>query len=71
MPYASDCEMIAAVRTEGLLEVTTAATERDRCHPLMGCEVGGAYDKFRAVQDLSDTSAGASALTATESSPPG
>lgn len=52
MPYASDHEMVAAVRTEGLLEVTSAATERDRRHPLMGCEVGGAYDRFRAVHDI-------------------
>jgi hypothetical protein len=52
MPYASDEEMVAAVRTERLLEVTSAATERDRHHPLMGCEVGGAYDRFRAVHDI-------------------
>lgn len=52
MPYESDREMIAAVRAERLLEITSAATERDRRHPLMGCEVGGAYDRFRAVHDL-------------------
>jgi hypothetical protein len=52
MPYASDAEMVAAVRSEGLLEVTSAATERDRSHPLMGCEFGGAYDRFRAVHDI-------------------
>ena len=51
-PYASDHEMIAAVRTVGLLEVTSADSERDRRHPLMGCEVGGAYDRFRAVHDI-------------------
>jgi hypothetical protein len=52
MPYASDREMVAAVRAQRLLEVTTAAAERDRLHPLMGCEVGGAYDRFRAVHDI-------------------
>jgi hypothetical protein len=52
MPYLSDREMIAAVRTERQLEVTSVATERDRCHPLMGCEAGGAYDRFRAVHDI-------------------
>jgi len=52
LPYASDREMIAAVRRSRLLEVTTAATERDQRHPLMGCEVGGAFDRFRAVHDL-------------------
>jgi len=51
-PYASDREMIAAVRADRLLEVTTAAAELDRRHPLMGCEVGGAYDRFRAVHDI-------------------
>ena len=51
-PYDSDREMVGAARGEGLLEITTAATEPDRRHPLMGCELGGAYDRFRAVHDL-------------------
>ena len=51
-PYSSDREMIAAVRAEGLLEVTSAATDRDRRHPLLGCDLGGAYDRFRAVHDV-------------------
>jgi hypothetical protein len=51
-PYDSDREMVGAARAEVLLEVTTAATELDRCHPLLGCELGGAYDRFRAVHDL-------------------
>ena len=51
-PYVSDREMIAAVRAERLLEITSAVTECDRRHPLMGCELGGAYDRFRAVHDL-------------------
>jgi len=52
MPYASDREMVAAVRTDRLLEVTTAATERQHRHPLMGCQAGGAFDRFRAVHDI-------------------
>jgi hypothetical protein len=51
-PYSSDEEMISAVRTTRLLEVTTAAWESDRLHPLLGNEPGGAYDRFRAVHDI-------------------
>jgi hypothetical protein len=51
-PYASDAEMITAVRAEGTLEVTTAAAEPDRPHPLLDCDAGGAYDRFRAVHDI-------------------
>jgi hypothetical protein len=51
-PYSSDREMIAAVRSGLVLEVTTVATQPDRSHPVMSCEVGGAYDRFRAVHDL-------------------
>jgi hypothetical protein len=51
-PYASDRELIEAVHEDRLLEVTTAATDPDRPHPLLGCESGGAYDRFRAVHDL-------------------
>jgi len=51
-PYASDHEMIGAVRQSGVLEITCAAGEPDRRHPLMGCEPGGAYDRFRALHDL-------------------
>jgi len=51
-PYRSDLEMIAAVRSSRLLEVTTAVVDRDRGHPLMDCSRGGAYDRFRAVHDL-------------------
>ena len=52
MPYDSDEEMVAAVRTHGVLEVTAAATERDRSHPLLSCEFGDAYDRLRAVHDI-------------------
>jgi hypothetical protein len=51
-PYDSDNELIDAVVRHGLLEVTTACVDRDRLHPLLGCEPGGAYDRFRAVHDL-------------------
>ncbi len=51
-PYDSDDEMIGAVRTHGVLEITTSARERDRRHPLLGCDLGGAHDRFRAVHDI-------------------
>jgi hypothetical protein len=51
-PYGSDNEMIAAVRNEHSLEVTTASVEPSRTHPLLGNEPGGAYDRFRAVHDI-------------------
>src|SRR4051812_46425630 len=51
-PYTSDVEMINAVRAARVLEVMTVAADRDRPHPLLGNEVGGAYDRFRAVHDL-------------------
>jgi len=51
-PYDSDHEMVAAVRSGHLLEVTVSAIDRDRAHPLLGSEPGGAYDRFRAVHDI-------------------
>jgi hypothetical protein len=51
-PYDSASELIGSVRRDRVLEVTAAARERERPHPLMGCEVGGAYDRFRAVHDV-------------------
>jgi hypothetical protein len=51
-PYADAAELIRSVRDERRLEVTTAARDHDRRHPLMGCERGGAYDRFRAVHDV-------------------
>jgi hypothetical protein len=51
-PYDSDRELIAAVRTSGVLEITTAALSRTPIHPLLGCEFGGPFDRFRAVHDL-------------------
>jgi hypothetical protein len=52
IPYDSDDELVGAVRTHGVLEITTSARERDRRHPLLGCDLGGSYDRFRAVHDL-------------------
>jgi|HubBroStandDraft_6_1064221.scaffolds.fasta_scaffold379108_2 hypothetical protein len=51
-PYQSDDEMVGAVRSHRTLEITTSARERDRRHPLLGCDLGGAYDRFRAVHDI-------------------
>jgi hypothetical protein len=51
-PYASDRELIAAVRGARAFEVTTSAIERDRPHPLLDNAQGGAYDRFRAVHDI-------------------
>jgi hypothetical protein len=51
-PYASDAELIAAASAGGTLEVTSAATEEGRLHPILDCEFGGAFDRFRAVHDL-------------------
>ena len=51
-PYDTAAELISSVRCDRVLEVTSVAWERDRPHPLRGCEVGGAYDRFRAVHDV-------------------
>lgn len=51
-PYRDADELITSITRDRVLEVTAAACEGDRLHPLMGCEVGGAYDRFRAVHDI-------------------
>jgi hypothetical protein len=51
-PYDSDEELVRSARTHRVLEITTSARERDRRHPLLGCDRGGAYDRFRAVHDI-------------------
>jgi hypothetical protein len=51
-PYESASELIRSVRDERVLEVTSAARDRDRRHPLLSCRRGGAYDRFRAVHDV-------------------
>jgi hypothetical protein len=50
-PYRDDHELITSVIACRRLEVTTVAVDSDRRHPLMDNEVGGAYDRFRAVHD--------------------
>jgi hypothetical protein len=51
-PYDGADELILSIRRDRVVEITAAAAEPDRLHPLMGCEVGGAYDRFRAVHDV-------------------
>ena len=51
-PYRDADELITSITRDRILEVTAVACERDRLHPVMGCEVGGAYDRFRAVHDI-------------------
>jgi hypothetical protein len=51
-PYGSDAELICAVRADRILEMTSAAAVGHRLHPLLDCELGGAFDRFRAVHDL-------------------
>jgi len=54
VPHPDDdaWELIRSVREHRLLEVVTVASDRDRRHPLVGSEAGGAYDRFRAVHDI-------------------
>jgi hypothetical protein len=49
-PYRDAAELITAVLTTRVLEVTRCPA--DRAHPLLGREPGGAYDRLRAVHDL-------------------
>jgi hypothetical protein len=51
-PYATDEEMIDAVRAYRLLELRTTASERGHEHPVLSCEEGGAYGRLGAVHDL-------------------
>lgn len=51
-PYENDTELISAVRANGTLEMTSAAAVGQRLHPLLSCELGGAFDRFHAVHDL-------------------
>lgn len=51
-PYEGDEELIRAVRANGILEITSAVAVGERLHPLLDCEFGGAFDRFRAVHDL-------------------
>jgi hypothetical protein len=49
-PYAHDDELIASVRTTGVLEVP--GIDPDRAHPVLGGATGGRYDRLRALHDL-------------------
>jgi hypothetical protein len=51
-PYGCDRDLIAAVRSQRILEITTSALTAGRIHPLLGCEFGGGFDRFRAIHDL-------------------
>jgi hypothetical protein len=51
-PYGDDRELIQAIHADRLLEVTTAAVNSGRMHPVLGCGFGGAFDRFRAVHDV-------------------
>jgi hypothetical protein len=52
VPYMSAEELMTSVNVDKLLEVTAAACDLDRTHPLMDCNMGGTFDRFRAVHDL-------------------
>jgi hypothetical protein len=52
MPYQDAEELIESVRRKRLLEVTVAAVDCDRFHPMMDWTTGGAYDRLRAVHDI-------------------
>ena len=51
-PYENCEEMIALARICRTLEVTAAVSSGGRLHPLLDCEFGGAFDRFRAIHDL-------------------
>jgi hypothetical protein len=51
-PYRSDGELIAAIVNDRRFEVSVAASDRYRLHPLLDCRPGGSYDRFRAVHDI-------------------
>jgi hypothetical protein len=51
-PYSTEVELIEAVRTTGVLEITVARADRDRLHPALDCTAGGPYDRLRAVHDI-------------------
>jgi hypothetical protein len=50
-PYRDARELILSVGEFRTLEITTVARDHHRRHPLMGNELGGSYDRFRAVHD--------------------
>jgi hypothetical protein len=52
LPYADDRQLVEGVRARRELEVTSARRDPRRQHPMLGCERGGPYDRFRAVHDI-------------------
>ena len=44
--HVSDEELIIAVRANGMLEITSAATADERLHPLFDCEFGPTGGSF-------------------------
>jgi hypothetical protein len=51
-PYTTGQELSARVRSDHVLELSPAAYDRDRRHPLLESSIGGTYDRFRAVHDI-------------------
>jgi hypothetical protein len=51
-PYTDADELVEAARVDRVLEITTAAVHPEPLHPLLRCELGGPFDRFRAVHDL-------------------
>jgi pimeloyl-ACP methyl ester carboxylesterase len=51
-PGSLSCRWATRTSTRGPRRRWTIATHRDRHHPLMGNDLGGAYDRFRAVHDV-------------------
>lgn len=51
-PYLDARELSDSVRFDQVLEICSAAYERDRRHPLLDASVGGAHDCLRAVHDI-------------------
>jgi hypothetical protein len=52
VPYQNSEELIASVTGDRLLEVTVAAADCDRFHPMLDWAPGGAFDRLRAVHDI-------------------
>jgi hypothetical protein len=48
----TDTELIEAFHTCRILEVTPAAISAEQIHPLLDCEFGGAFDRFRTMHAL-------------------
>ncbi len=51
-PYSSGQELSSRVRAERVLELRPAHYDSERLHPVLDSDVGGTYDRLRAVHDL-------------------